>query len=354
MQKLWILVVMSGLVGLYLFSCSTGKMHPSGIDFSKVPFEHLSDYGFFKGEQNKLMPSPGVLPYRPASELFSDHAEKSRFVWMPEGASASILDTGYHHLAFPDKSILIKNFYYSQSENEKQRIIETRLLIKMEGEWNAFAYLWNDKQTEAKYEIVGATIPVTFTETYGTKHSIEYIQPNKNQCKSCHNQGEKLVPIGPKVRNLNFAFDYGNGEMKNQLTKWREAGYLESFDQADLESCMVDYEDKTSSLGLRSKAYLDINCAHCHSPKGPASSSGLFLTYEEKDPTRWGVYKTPVAAGFGAGSFTYGIQPGKADSSIFIHRMKSEQVGVMMPEIGRAMVHKEGVELISEWINSMD
>jgi glucan phosphorylase len=36
-----------------------------------------------------------------------------------------------------------------------------------------------------------------------------------------------------------------------------------------------------------------------------------------------------------------------------VYRMKSTHPGVMMPELGRVTVHQEGIELISEWINSL-
>ena len=38
------------------------------------PFPTLSDYGFFKGPVQYLIPSDGVLPYTLNSELFSDYA----------------------------------------------------------------------------------------------------------------------------------------------------------------------------------------------------------------------------------------------------------------------------------------
>jgi hypothetical protein len=100
-------------------------------------------------------------------------------------------------------------------------------------------------------------------------------------------------------------------------------------------------------------AYLDINCAHCHSAEGPASTSGLFLTFNEKDPLKIGINKTPVAAGKGAGSYTFDIAPGKPDESILVHRMKSTEVGIAMPELGRTTVHQEGAELIRQWIQGL-
>jgi hypothetical protein len=100
-------------------------------------------------------------------------------------------------------------------------------------------------------------------------------------------------------------------------------------------------------------AYLDINCSHCHQAIGPASTSGLFLEFDQKEPMKLGIMKTPVAAGNGAGAFDYDIVPGKADESILTFRMNSTEVGIAMPELGRTTIHQEGVELIREWINSM-
>ncbi|WP_192345926.1 hypothetical protein [Algoriphagus sp. Y33] len=100
-------------------------------------------------------------------------------------------------------------------------------------------------------------------------------------------------------------------------------------------------------------AYLDINCSHCPSAEGPASTSALFLTYDQTDLRKLGVNKIPVAAGNGAGTFDFDVMPGKADESILTHHMNSTEVGIAMPELGRTTVHNEGVELIRDWINSM-
>jgi hypothetical protein len=47
------------------------------------------------------------------------------------------------------------------------------------------------------------------------------------------------------------------------------------------------------------------------------------------------------------------VNYGKPDESVLLYRMNSTQPKVMMPELGRTMVHKEGVELIREWIAKM-
>jgi hypothetical protein len=61
-----------------------------------------------------------------------------------------------------------------------------------------------------------------------------------------------------------------------------------------------------------------------------------------------------VAAGRGSGGREFSIQPGNPDASILVHRMESSEPGIMMPQFGRSMAHKEGVALIRSWISAMD
>jgi hypothetical protein len=98
---------------------------------------------------------------------------------------------------------------------------------------------------------------------------------------------------------------------------------------------------------------LDINCGHCHNPKGQAFTSGLFLDWKTQDSTALGFYKTPVAAGKGSGNLRFDIVKGKPSESILVYRMKSTDAGEMMPELSRKLIHTEGVELIKDWIKSM-
>ena len=49
----------------------------------------------------------------------------------------------------------------------------------------------------------------------------------------------------------------------------------------------------------------------------------------------------------------YDIVPGDANASILLYRMKTKAPGERMPELGRSLVHEEGVALIQQWINDM-
>jgi len=73
----------------------------------------------------------------------------------------------------------------------------------------------------------------------------------------------------------------------------------------------------------------------------------------QDNPTAYGIFKTPVAAGRGTGGHEFGIVPGDTEHSIMMFRVRSQDPGIMMPELGKRMIHDEGVELIREWIAAM-
>lgn len=311
-------------------------------------FNLLSEYHLFKGNLVDLIPEDGVIPYDLNTPLYSDYAQKLRFVWMPKGVTAKAQPDGT--IQFPEKTILVKNFFY-ENKGVKNRV-ETRLLIHTTKGWNAVTYVWNKEQTDATLEIAGAEIPVTF-QHLGKDISFKYSVPNKIQCKNCHNVDNELLPIGPKIANLNRSIQYLDG-IKNQLDYWNEYGYLNV--KNEKETPILPTWDNTSfTLEQRSKAYLDVNCGHCHNPKGLASTSGLFLQYfSNNNNTAWGICKTPVAAGRGSGGMSVDIQPRHPDQSILLYRMESNDPGIMMPEIGRKLVHQEAVDLIGKWISEME
>lgn len=360
-KKNALLIAVVVFAGSVLHACFVGNQagkHPSQLDFTTFPLKKLSEYGFYEGEMRQLTPADKVLPYEPVATLFTDYAFKKRFVWMPEGTAATVdASQPDDPLQFPDKTILIKNFYYPADfakPTGDRRILETRLLVKNDGVWKAYPYRWNDAQTDADYKVTGDAIPVSWKDEQGEAHRITYAMPNKNQCKSCHNQKDAFVPIGPKVKQLNHSIAYGD-TAENQLTRWMKVGYLKATPEslAAIQP-LVAMQDSKASLDARARSYLDVNCGHCHNPKGPASTSGLYLNYEQRDPFHWGVLKSPVAAGIGAGTFKFDVNPGHGKASIMTYRMNSVHPGIMMPEIGRVSIHNEGVALIEAWIDGLE
>ncbi len=311
----------------------------------------LSDYGLFQGKLQDQIPVTGVIPYELISPLFSDYAHKLRFVQLPAGQSVAYNPDSVFQ--FPVGTRIAKTFYYPFDERKPEsgrRIMETRILSHEGSGWVALPYIWNEEQTEAYLEVAGGTSLVEFKNLQGKKQQVNYVVPNMNQCKGCHERDGMMTPIGPSARQMNASMRYVHGE-ENQLDYWSRTNQLTNV--SETRPKFVSYFDEGAPLNERVKAYLDINCAHCHNPKGPAKSSGLFLDYRYYGTTAYGNMKSPVAAGRGSGGLSYDIVAGKPAESILLYRMNSHDPGVMMPELGRTIIHQEGVALIREWIKSI-
>lgn len=315
---------------------------------AEAPAQVISAYRLFDAAGR---PAPELIPFAPATPLFSDYAEKQRWLYLPPGAKVRYTAEG--PLEFPVGAALVKTFAFPadlRRPNEAVRRLETRLLIRRPSGWVALAYVWNEDATEAALKRAGVRIDVAFTDSEGQPRRIDYAVPNANQCKECHARDDVLAPIGPSARNLNGDFAYPEGR-ENQLKRLARLGLLKGA-PAQAPRTPV-WDDPAEPLEQRARAYLDANCGHCHSPTGIADNSGLNLNLEETRPSALGVGKAPVAAGRGSGGLEVAIAPGRPEASILVHRMASTEPGVMMPELSRSLVHEEGLALVRAWIAAM-
>lgn len=328
---------------------------PVNIDPAAPPAKFISQYNLFKDPQAQI-PNDGVVPYDLNTPLFSDYSNKHRFIYLPPGTSAT-----YHAedtFDFPVGTCIVKTFGYlhdMRDPSQGEKIIETRLLIRKPEGWVGLPYRWSDDMSDAKLAVAGGRQEVSWIHSNGEERKLNYIIPNMNQCKQCHENEKQLMPIGPRARHLNKDYPYTTGS-ENQLAHWTKIGYLDGLPATLAEAPRIPNADNPNdgTLDERARAYLDINCAHCHNPKGPAYTSGLDLLYSQHERFRFGVMKPPVAAGRGSGDFRFGINPGKPDESILVYRIESTDPGVMMPQLPRQLVHEEGVALIKAWIAAMD
>jgi uncharacterized repeat protein (TIGR03806 family) len=271
---------------------------------------------------------------------------------MPDGKLAQ-----YSHdkvFNFPTGTKIIKTFAYPIDDRDLSKgfqFLETRLLIKNESGWFPLSYIWNENQNDAELKYIGKTINAKWIDKNGIEQTNRYRVPNINQCGSCHNLNKVIMPIGPKGRNLDISFFYPDGEA-NQIDYWERRKKLENIPDNRKNPTAV-WDDSSETIGNRARAYLDINCAHCHREGGSAGNSGFYLSLEETNNTSLGFMKKPVAAGRGSGGLKYVIEPGNSKESILLYRMASTDPGVMMPELSRNMKHNEAIPLIEEWINSI-
>lgn len=360
------------LIATAFFVTSATAQAPERVNDAAIMAERpptaLSAYRFFR-DAGARTPNARVTPYDLNTALYSDGALKYRYVYVPEGARAAYNDETV--FAFPVGTVLIKTFAFAEdmrAPTERVRFLETRLLIRRASGWVALPYVWNEAQTEARYSPIGADVTVNFTDEQGQAIALDWAVPNVNQCAGCHARNGEITPIGPSARNLNrvapalpqapiadlndeeavLVCEHGCG----QLRVWNFLGIL---DQTPRNAPRVPNAYGVSTpIEQRARAYLDVNCAHCHNPEGPAHTSGLDLRWSQDDPIQWGVLKRPVAAGRGSAGLEFSIEPGHPERSILLHRMQSTDPGVMMPELGRTLVDESAVALMRDWIAGMD
>lgn len=319
------------------------------FNLESMPYPTLSDYQFFIGNLKDLEPEFGVTPYTLNSTLFTDYAKKKRFIWMPNNTKASYINDDVP-LNFPVGTILIKNFYYDNVlPNNETQIIETRLMIRKNEGWVFAEYVWNTEQTEATLDMNGSFVDLEW-QNGDEVESIQYRIPAGPECHTCHKVMEISQPVGTKPRNLNLIYNYDDGA-ENQLQKLVNLGYLENSLPNEI-SIMPDYNDTSQSLESRARAYLDINCAHCHSEETHCAYRPMRFDYiDTTNGTNIGVCVDPdTDLGLDLGHI---VEPGDARNSVLHFRMNSTEPSNRMPLLGRTIVHTEGVELIEDWINSL-
>lgn len=315
---------------------------------------HLSELNLFQSPLAKHLPQPGVQTYELNTPLFSDYALKRRFFRIPDGEQVKYREGQV--LDFPVGTMMSKTFSYPVDMRDislGEQHIETRIQIRESDGWYGVTYLWNDDQRDAVLTTGGAEAQVSWIHDSGKQKSITYEIPNANQCLSCHAQSNAYQPIGPTARNLNRS-PLAASQTGNQLTDMVQQGALSGLPEIRNMVAMSVFDDpQTGDVPSRARAWLHVNCAHCHNPTGSARTTGLDLRDSQDQPGSLGIFKNPVAAGQGAGGHKYDIVPGHPDESILVYRLESTEPAIRMPSVGRCIVQPEAVALIRNWIQNM-
>lgn len=359
MKKHYILLTVTILFLSIFIACSDNDdeyvpVSPVVVDLTLVPYPKLSDYHFFEGDIKDQTPSLNVIPYEPASSLFTDYASKKRFIWMPADVKANFVADN-KVLDFPVGTALIKTFYYTTIQpDDTTMMIETRLMIRHADGWKFYEYLWNEDQTDADL-VVGADFvngsskTITFKKPNNEIITTSYRIPSDAECFACHKINEVATPIGVKPQNLNHNFTFNNGS-SNQLQKLVQQGYLTSYPSSIVST--VDYHDASQPLDLRVRSYVDANCAHCHQDEARCYYRPVRFPFAQTDvDSNIGiclVADEPISP-----TLTKVVSPGNSSKSIMHYRISTNDESERMPLLGRTIIHDEGVALIEEWINSL-
>ena len=289
---------------------------------------NLSELNLFSGNLNELNISSKAFEYNLNTTLFSDYAHKQRIIALPEGTTMEFDGDGLP--VFPDNTVIAKTFYYNLDERDLslgRLIIETRILIKINGVWETGDYKWNEAQTEAILDLEGSTLPVSWIDNAGNTNSTNYKIPSNTDCFTCHSNNDNIIPIGPKLRSMNFEI---NGV--NQLQQFINNQQLTGIASSSSVRSLPNWEDTSLDLETRARAYMDINCAHCHIPGGTCADQST-LNFALETPLE----DTNILE----------------QTSLIDYRISFYLDGISMPFIGTTMMHTEGVQLIQDYLNTL-
>ena len=271
-----VLLITASIAAVYFAGSAYGT---STAQYAGMLLPRILDYKIFAGEPVALIPGNGFQLYEPATGLFTDYAEKQRLIKLPAGKAIVAVNDGLPQ--FPDSTILVKTFYYFNDKrniSKGKRLIETRLLVKNNGQWIAGTYVWNETQTDAVLVSKGATTAVSWIDENANTRNITYRIPAPKDCASCHNSNNLLMPAGLKMRNLNRNVVRNNATV-NQLQYLQNTGLLSPVDAARITS-LPDWQNEKYTIPERVRAYFEMNCAHCHNDKGSCARSPLRFGWE--------------------------------------------------------------------------
>jgi uncharacterized repeat protein (TIGR03806 family) len=324
------------------------------------PFEQLSEYNFFWGDMRDLNPVDGVIPYTSVSFLWADGTGKARFIVIPDGEKVTFSEGELWD--FPEGTIIVKNFMMPEDARDPNcgfKPLETRLLIREDGDWVPEAYVWNEDYTDAERDVTGESLTVSLINKDGNQENRLYKVPKRSECSRCHGRveegsGLKFNHMLGLVTSQVNADVYRDGEFVNQIEWLDDQGIFENEvpDTSTLNK-LANPMDDDAGVVSRARSYLHANCAHCHRDQADAERSQLYLHYEVEDFRDIGICKSPLAAGAGAGDNTVDIFPGAPEDSIMPYRMNALDPGARMPELATLKVDEFGVNLISDWIEQM-
>ena len=330
------------------------------IDPDATPPDLLSALQLLRWSGEEVVYNAGVVPYALQTPLFSDFTRKHRAIWMPDGTTAGWPASGT--LDFPVGTVILKTFVHVEDhtrDDSPVRVIETRVLLRGSEGWTAWPYLWRPDGSDADLHVSGEVLNLDLIDPHGQARTAHYLVPQRNQCVDCHESfdadGERVLgPIGPSPRFLN-----DGAWLQQQVADGRLTGAPDLAEvPAAVDWSAIEAADVAAlspeEVTHAARSYLHINCAHCHSPAGiEGVTSQFFLDYDQDDPFHLGVCKRPGSAGEGGEDREFDIVPGDPEQSILWYRTATEDVGAMMPDIGRSLQHDVGAALIWRWIADM-
>ncbi|WP_165251492.1 PQQ-dependent sugar dehydrogenase [Paludisphaera soli] len=305
----------------------------------------LSETGLFASTPDRT-PAPGAVPYDVNAPLWSDGALKERFLAVPGLETIEYAEP--NGWTFPDRTVLVKTFLYDLADDDRDAPapIETRLMVKEQGEWTGYTYAWNDERTDAilvAKEGLDRTFRVRTRDGGGRDQAWRY--PSRAECMVCHSRASNFV-LGLCTPQMNRDFDHGAGP-ENQVDRLHRLGFFANEPpRREGRPRLADPRDASATLEARARAYLHANCASCHVEAG-GGNAAIDLT-AGAPPHRLGVHLTPQQDALAAPGAKI-LAPGDPEGSTLLSRVASRGPG-QMPPLATNQVDDDAVALLRAWI----
>lgn len=319
----------------------------------------LSETGAFTNLAN-LTPAQGIIPYDMITSLWSDGAEKARWLAVPNDGSHNtsaeeIVWSEEGEWAFPEGSVFIKHFELPTDENNPATIrkLETRFLIHGENGYYAVTYRWRPDGSDADLLEDSFEEDITINEAGGGTRQQSWYYPSRSECFVCHTEASGRV-LGPQTRHLNKDIFYPTtGLTGNQIESYNNIGMFDqTLNPANIPGYLsaVEYDDPSKSLEERARSYLDVNCSSCHRPNG--GTRAIWNALITEDLANANIIDGPVIEDLGISGAKIIVENDTAKSVLY-QRIKEVNSAVSMPPLAKNVRHEEGVKLIGDWIMAM-
>ncbi|MFT7560943.1 MAG: putative repeat protein (TIGR03806 family) [Flavobacteriales bacterium] len=316
----------------------------------------LSQTGAFS-DVATLSPSASLIPFDLVSPLWSDRAQKQRWVSIPSDKQITWTEEGKWQ--WPEGTIFVKHFELpiDESNSDLVKRLETRITVMQSGNTMYGAtYKWRDDNSEADLLFESLDEPINVASPSGDRQQT-WTYPSPMDCMTCHNQ-ESTGVLGPKTASLNKSWLYPSSISDNQLRTLNHLGVFSiPFDESAIAGfpAHAHIGDTSASLELRLRSYWDVNCANCHGPQGIAAQWDARI---ETPLGSQGIIDGPVA---GQRDYLndYGLSdpvivaPGDIGNSVLYIRDKSVDPQDRMPPLGRSLEDEVYMNALETWINSL-
>jgi hypothetical protein len=323
----WLVIAAAGLA-----ACAPRAMRPEAaplpLHAADAPLpERLHDTGLFHGDALR----PDLIAYAPQYPLWTDGAEKRRWLYLPPGSAVDASQPDAWQ--FPPGTRLWKEFGY------RGRPVETRYAERLrDGNWRFTTYLWSADGRDAR---LAPTRGIRMLPVEGAPQG-RYAIPSRGDCLACH--GSAPVPV------LGFAAL----QLSDRLPELAASGVLRG-----LPSQLLRQPPRIAGATPLERAALGVlhgNCAHCHNTGPHRAPVALTLAQRAADPaaSRDEVLRSTLQAIAryqpAEGGSAPIIAAGHPDDSLLVQRMASRDPREQMPPLGTQAVDTAGLALIRQWI----